>query len=43
MKTLYLAAVLLLFLAPPARGAEPDDRRPLQLTAGLEAPAAPCR
>lgn len=35
MKRLYLAAVLLLVVAPAARGAEPDDKRPLQLTAEI--------
>lgn len=35
MKTLRLAAVLLLCLAPPARGAGPGDKRPLQLTAEI--------
>jgi hypothetical protein len=33
MKTFLLAFVLLPFLAPHARASEPDDRRPLQLTA----------
>ena len=35
MKTLCLAFVLLLFAAPCARAAEPDDKRPLQLTADI--------
>ena len=35
MKTLNLAFVLLLFAAPCARATEPDDRRPLQLTAEI--------
>ena len=36
MKTVYLASVLLLLLlAPHARGKEPDDRQPLQLTAEI--------
>ena len=33
MKNFYLAALLLLSAAPAARGAEPDDRQPLRLTA----------
>lgn len=33
MKTLYLAATLLLFAAARVCGAEPDDRQPLRLTA----------
>jgi putative acetyltransferase len=33
VKTLYLAIVLLLFVAPCAHGAEPDDKQPLRLTA----------
>lgn len=35
MKRLYLACLLSLLLAPCARGAEPDDRQPLQLTAEI--------
>jgi hypothetical protein len=35
MKRLYLACVLSLFAAPCARGAAPDDRQPLRLTAEI--------
>jgi hypothetical protein len=35
MERLYLAVLALLLLAPGARAAEPDDRRPLQLTAEI--------
>ena len=35
MKTLYLASVLSLLLAPCVRAAEPEDKQPLQLTAEI--------